>query len=115
MWQVSFLLSIYWFYCRQRLQGQKEQRANTIKMFWVGRVIKKSYCVCSLNLRDAYGYVENTAAQWYLWRGNEAEAASLTAAVCASQQNRDDTCITLERQSCKCKGKRIFSLCTFFF
>lgn len=98
MWQSSLFLSIYWFYCKQRLKGQKEQRANTIKMCWVDCVIKKSYCGWSLNIRDANGYVENTAAQWYLFWGNEAGTALLAAAVCTSQQNRDNACIILERQ-----------------
>lgn len=45
-------------------------------MNWAGHVIKKSRCGCSIKDRGACGYVENTAAQWYLFWVTEAGTAS---------------------------------------
>lgn len=66
------------FHSKQRLKGQKERSANTIKMILAGHVIKKSRCGCSINVRDACGYVENIAAQCCLFWVNEAGTALLS-------------------------------------
>lgn len=78
MWHTILFLSKHWFYSKQRLKGQKERSTNTIKMSLAGHVIKKSHCGCSINVRYACGYVENIAAQWYLFWVNEAGTAPLS-------------------------------------
>jgi len=66
MWHTILFLSTHWFYSKQRLKVQKERSASTIKMSWASHIIKKSHCGYSVNVRDACGYVENIAAQWYV-------------------------------------------------
>lgn len=45
------------------LKGQKEWSTNAIKMRWAGHIITKSHCGCSVKIRGACGYAENTAGQ----------------------------------------------------